>query len=106
MTLIQNNNSLVYNGNRVKLLSSLYFFIRREFMEVGKKIIRIGNSSGVVIPSEILKQIGVENGDTVFMTVEDGELIIRSESQKETNDNFKEKVIAIIEEYMEEHDKK
>jgi putative addiction module antidote len=96
----------VYNGNRVKLLSSLYFFIRREFMEVGKKIIRIGNSSGVVIPSEILKQIGVENGDTVFMTVEDGELIIRSESQKETNNNFKEKVIAIIEEYMEEHDKK
>ncbi|MED3562324.1 AbrB/MazE/SpoVT family DNA-binding domain-containing protein [Bacillus xiapuensis] len=77
-------------------------------MEVEKKIVRIGNSSGVVIPSEILKQIGVENGDTVYMTVEDGELFIRSESQKGTNDKFKEKVIAIIEEYMDqhEHDKK
>jgi antitoxin MazE len=96
----------VYNGNRVKLLSSLYFFIRRDFMEVEKKIRKIGNSLGVVIPSDILKEIGVKDGDTVYLSIEDGEIIIRSESQKETNDKFKEKVTAIIEEYMEEHDKK
>jgi antitoxin MazE len=96
----------VYNGNRVKLLSSLYFFIRRDFMEVEKKIRKIGNSLGVVIPSDMLKEIGVKDGDTVYLSIEDGEIIIRSESQKETNDKFKEKVIAIIEEYMEEHDKK
>jgi antitoxin MazE len=96
----------VYNGNRVKLLSSLYFFIRRDFMEVEKKIRKIGNSLGVVIPSDMLKEIGVKDGDTVYLSIEDGEIIIRSESQKETNDKFKEKVTAIIEEYMEEHDKK
>jgi putative addiction module antidote len=106
MRLIQNNNSLVYNGNRVKLLASLYFFIRRDFMEVERKIRKIGNSLGVLLPSDMLKEIGVEKDDTVYITVEDGELIIRSESQKETNDKFKEKVLAIIEEYMEEHDGK
>jgi antitoxin MazE len=95
----------VYNGNRVKLLSSLYFFIRRDFMEVEKKIRKIGNSLGVVIPSDMLKEIGVKDGDTVYLSIEDGEIIIRSESQKETNDKFKEKVIAIIEEYMEEHER-
>jgi putative addiction module antidote len=95
----------VYNGNRVKLLASLYFFIRRDFMEVERKIRKIGNSLGVLLPSDMLKEIGVEKDDTVYITVEDGELIIRSESQKQTNDKFKEKVLAIIEEYME-HDGK
>jgi putative addiction module antidote len=75
-------------------------------MEVERKIRKIGNSLGVLLPSDMLKEIGVEKDDTVYITVEDGELIIRSESQKETNDKFKEKVLAIIEEYMEEHEDK
>jgi antitoxin MazE len=95
----------VYNGDRVKVLSSLYFFIRRDFMEVERKIRKIGNSLGLLLPSEMLKEIGVENGDTVFVSVENGEIIIRSIDQKQVNDNFKEKVVAIIEEYMEEHEK-
>jgi putative addiction module antidote len=106
MRLIQNNDSLVYNGDRVKLLASLYFVIRRVCMEEERKIRKIGNSLGVLLPSEMLKRIGVENGDTVFVSLENGEIIIRNEDKKESNDKFKEKVLAIIEEYMEEHEKK
>jgi putative addiction module antidote len=72
-------------------------------MEVERKIRKIGNSLGVLLPSDILKEIGVGNGDTVFVSVEDGEIKIRSTDQKQANDKFKEKVIAVIEEYMEEH---
>jgi putative addiction module antidote len=72
-------------------------------MEVERKIRKIGNSLGVLLPSDMLKEIGVENGDNVFVSVEDGEIKIRSVSQKEANDKFKEKVITIIEEYLEEH---
>lgn len=73
-------------------------------MEVERKIRKIGNSLGVLLPSDMLKEIGIENGDSVFVSVEDGEIRIRSMVQKQANDKFKEKVIAIIEEYMEEHD--
>jgi antitoxin MazE len=73
-------------------------------MEVERKIRKIGNSLGVLLPSDMLKEIGIENGDSVFVSVEDGEIRIRSMAQKQANDKFKEKVIAIIEEYMEEHD--
>jgi antitoxin MazE len=97
---------LSYNENRVRILSSLYFFIRREIMEVERKIRKIGNSLGILLPSDMLKEIGVENGDKVFVSVENGEIIIRSTEQKQVNDKFKEKVVAIIEEYMKEHEDK
>jgi antitoxin MazE len=94
----------MYNKDRVRNISSLYFFIRRDFMEVERKIRKIGNSLGVLLPSDMLKEIGIENGDSVFVSVEDGEIRIRSMAQKQANDKFRKKVIAIIEEYMEEHD--
>ena len=37
---------------------------------------KIGNSSGVIIPKPMLAQIGVQAGDAVDITVEDGKLII------------------------------
>jgi antitoxin MazE len=74
-------------------------------MEVERKIRKIGNSLGVLLPSDMLKEIGADNGDTVFISVEDGEIKIRSTTQKEAHDKFKERVVAVIEEYMEEHDK-
>lgn len=34
----------------------------------GSKVTQIGNSLGVVLPREILAQLGVEKGDTLFFT--------------------------------------
>jgi antitoxin MazE len=90
----------------VRIISSLYFFLRREIMEVERKIRKVGNSLGVLLPSDILKQIGVGEGDSVFVSVEDGEIKIRNITQKQADDKFKERVVAIIEEYMEEHGSK
>lgn len=75
-------------------------------MEVESRIRKIGNSLGIILPARLLKEIGVENGDTVYITVEDGELKIRNIEQKQENDEFKGRVLAIIEEYMEEHERK
>ena len=74
-------------------------------MEVERKIRKVGNSLGVLLPSDMLKEIGVKDGDTVFVSVEDGEIKIRSNTKKDENDNFKKRVLKIIEEYMDEHDK-
>jgi putative addiction module antidote len=95
----------MYNGNGVEILSSLYFFIRGEIMEVERKIRKVGNSLGVLLPADMLKEIGVKDGDTVFVSVEDGEIKIRSNTKKDENETFKKRVLKIIEEYMDEQDK-
>jgi putative addiction module antidote len=35
---------------------------------------KIGNSEGVIIPKEILDQMGLEAGDTLELSMQDGEL--------------------------------
>jgi putative addiction module antidote len=35
---------------------------------VALKLTQIGNSLGVVLPKDILRQLGVEKGDTLFLT--------------------------------------
>lgn len=75
-------------------------------MEVERKIRKIGNSLGVLLPADMLKEIGIKDGDSVFISKEDGEIIIRSVGKKDENDKFKEKVVRIIEEYMNENESK
>ena len=74
-------------------------------MEVERKIRKIGNSLGVIIPSNMLKEIGVGDGDTVFIALENDEIKIRNIAQKQSSDEFKQKVITIVEEYLKERDK-
>lgn len=73
-------------------------------MEVERKIRKIGNSLGVYLPSDMLKQMGIKDGDKVFISLEDGEIVIRNSEKKKDNDEFKSKVVTIIEEYMKEND--
>lgn len=74
-------------------------------MEVERKIRKVGNSLGVLLPADMLKEIGIKDGDSVFVSMEDGEIIIRSTVKKDENDIFKKRVLKIIEEYMDEQDK-
>jgi putative addiction module antidote len=102
------NKSLGYNQDRVELTTSLYSYLRRElFMGIKAegKIRKIGNSLGVILPSNMLKKIGVGDGDTVHISLENDEIKIRSEEQKQIEDEFKQKVTTIIEEYLKEHGK-
>ena len=36
------------------------------------KVIKVGNSAGVVLPKEVLSHLDVENGDEVFLTATEG----------------------------------
>jgi putative addiction module antidote len=62
----------------------------------------MGNSLGVWLPAEILKKLGLEDGDTVYVNEVDRKIILTEMSQKEDEEDFKMKVISIIEEYMKE----
>ena len=71
-------------------------------MEYKRKIRKMGNSLGVWLPAEILKKLGLEDGDTVYVNEVDRKIILTEMSQKEDEEDFKMKVISIIEEYMKE----
>lgn len=50
--------------------------------EVERKVTRIGNSLGVTM-TDALKQLGINNGDTVNIDVRDSEIVVRK-SQRVT----------------------
>jgi putative addiction module antidote len=72
-------------------------------MDAEGKIRKIGNSLGVILPSAMLKKLDVQDGDTVYISLEDDGIKIRNTEQKQIDDDFKLKVITIIKEYMREH---
>ena len=41
-------------------------------MGVSLKLTRIGNSTGLVLPKEMLARLKVEQGDTIYLTETDG----------------------------------
>jgi putative addiction module antidote len=103
------NNSLDYTKNRVEIFSSLYSYLRRELfmgIQAEGKLRKIGNSLGVIIPANILKKIGVGYGDTVTITYENGEVKIKNPDNNVIDEDLKEKVIAILDEYFKEHGSK
>jgi putative addiction module antidote len=100
------NSSLGYSKDGVEI-SSLYSYLRRELlMDAEGKIRKIGNSLGVILPSAMLKKLEVQDGDTVYISLEDDGIKIRNTKQKQIDDDFKQKVITIIEQYMKEHKNK
>ena len=71
-------------------------------MEFERKIRKTGNSLAISLPIEILKKLGLEDGDTVYVNEVDRKIILTEMGQKEDEEDFKMKVISIIEEYMKE----
>ncbi|MQR94626.1 AbrB/MazE/SpoVT family DNA-binding domain-containing protein [Fictibacillus phosphorivorans] len=69
-------------------------------MEVERKIRKIGNSLGVHIPSKIIKQMELEEGDAVYVSYKEDKIII-TRSTDEVTDELKNKVIQILDEYLE-----
>ena len=74
-------------------------------MEVERKVRKAGNSLGVTLPVDMLKEVGIKEGDTIYISLENNSIVVRSEKMKEDNDKFKQDVLKIIEEYMQEKEK-
>lgn len=68
-----------------------------------KKIIRIGNSLGVSIPSVMLKEIELEEGDVVEIELrkDKGEIILRNKKITPIDGDFESRVIDVVEKYFD-----
>jgi antitoxin MazE len=65
--------------NNLWMLQHSYNFVERYFNDMKSKIISIGNSKGVIIPSSFMKDLGLT--DSVEMEVVDNTLVIRPVSK-------------------------
>lgn len=68
-------------------------------LEKDIKIRKVGNSLGVLIPLEMLKNLGVGEDDLVRMTYENGKIIITNNLES-SEAKFKERIFRLIDEYM------
>jgi antitoxin component of MazEF toxin-antitoxin module len=55
-------------------------------MPLVKKLIRVGDSTGVVLDPEILRQVGAEPDSEVEISIEDGAIVIRPRRYTDDDD--------------------
>jgi antitoxin MazE len=73
-----------------------------------RKITRIGNSLGIRLPVEILKDIQLDEGDTVELELrkDKGEIVLRNKKITPITDDFESRVIDVVEKYFDVQRKK
>ncbi|WP_141432199.1 AbrB/MazE/SpoVT family DNA-binding domain-containing protein [Bacillus sp. 03113] len=70
-----------------------------------RKVTKIGNSIGITLPPEVLKQVGLSQGDDVQVEVKDGKIILRKKEQLQLPDGVDAGFMDILNEVIKEHDK-
>ena len=77
-----------------------------EFVEkIERKVTKIGNSIGITLPPELLKQVGLAQGDDVQVEVQDGKIILRKKEQLHLPDGVDAEFMEILNDVIKEHDK-
>ncbi|AKP48440.1 MULTISPECIES: AbrB/MazE/SpoVT family DNA-binding domain-containing protein [Bacillus] len=68
-----------------------------------RKIRRIGNSLGVNLPADMLKEIQLNEGDTVEVELrkDKGEIVLRNKKITPINSDFESRVIDVVEKYFD-----
>lgn len=70
-----------------------------------RKVTKIGNSIGITLPSEILKQVGLAQGDDVRVEVKDGKIILQKKEHLQLPDGVDAEFMDILNDVIKEHDK-
>jgi len=70
-----------------------------------RKVTKIGNSIGITLPIELLKQVGLEQGDDVQIEVKDGQIILRKKEKVLLPQGVDAEFMNILNDVINEHDK-
>ena len=74
------------------MLKHSYNFAERYFNDMKSKILSIGNSKGVIIPSSVMKDLGLT--DAVEMEVVENTLVIRPVSK--VREGWEERIAQVV----------
>lgn len=72
--------------------------------DLERKITRIGQSYGVTIPLEMLKENGIDPGDSVVVEGKDGEISLRKSRKVELPKGISSDFFDVLEKTVQEHD--
>ncbi|GAA0289081.1 putative addiction module antidote [Gracilibacillus halotolerans] len=70
-----------------------------------RKVMRVGNSFGITLPIEILKQVGLAHGDDVQVEVKDGNIVLRKKEHITLPEGVDAEFMDILNDVIKEHDK-
>lgn len=73
--------------------------------KIERKITKIGDSIGIKLPPELLKQVGLSQGDDVQIEVKDGKIIIRKKEHLYLPDGVDAAFMELLNDLIKEHDK-
>lgn len=70
-----------------------------------RKVTKIGNSLGVTLPTELLRQVGFAQGDDVQVEIKDGKIVLRKKEQVKLPEGVDTEFMDILNDVIKEHDK-
>ncbi|MDQ0257551.1 putative addiction module antidote [Evansella vedderi] len=70
-----------------------------------RKVTKIGNSFGITLPAELLREVGLSQGDDVQVEVKDGKIVLRKKEQINLPEGVDAEFMDILNDVIKEHDK-
>jgi len=71
---------------------------------IERKVTKIGNSVGITLPVELLKSVGLAQGDDVQIELKDGKIILQKKEQIRLPDGVDAEFTEILNDVIKEHD--
>lgn len=72
-------------------------------MKQKQKIIKIGNSAGVILPQNIRESAGIKLGDSVSVGTNGNEITIAQEKRKQIK-SVDDKFMKMVDEFINDHE--
>lgn len=69
-----------------------------------RKVSKFGNSFGLTLPADLMKKVGLNQGDDVEVTEKDGKIILHKKENLILPEGVDANFIKILKEVIDEHD--
>lgn len=71
--------------------------------KIERKVTKIGNSYGITVPVDMLKEAGLSYGDNVQLESKDGEIVMRKKREVKLPEGVDNDFMDVLNDVIEEH---
>lgn len=69
-----------------------------------QKIIKIGNSTGIILPQNVNKELGIKLGDSVLINVQNTTMTITPIKEKKKDEDLDVKFATMVDAFLTDHE--
>ena len=73
--------------------------------KIERKVTKIGNSYGITVPADMLKEAGLSYGDNVQLESKDGEIVLRKKKEVKLPEGLSADFFEVLERNTNKHEK-